>query len=50
MDEPIDVNVEVEGFNENVDLVAAPKPVTSTPASKSPVAANSVKKEWMQSQ
>jgi len=44
MDEPIDVNVEVEGFNENVDLVAAPKPVTSTPASKSPVAANSGQK------
>jgi hypothetical protein len=44
MDEPIDVNVEVEGFNENVDLVPAPKPVTSTPASKSPVAANSGQK------
>ena len=41
MDEPVDVNVEVEGLEENVDLVAAPKPVTSTPASKSPVAANS---------
>ena len=41
MDEPIDVNVEVEGFNENVDLVPAPKPVTTSPASKSPVAANS---------
>ena len=44
MDEPIDVNVEVEGFNENVDLVAAPKPVTTSPASKSPVAANSGQK------
>ena len=30
MDEPIDVNVEVEGFNENVDLVPAPKPVTTS--------------------
>ena len=44
MDEPIDVNVEVEGFNENVDLVPAPKPVTTSPASKSPVAANSGQK------
>ena len=45
MDEPIDVDVEVEGrFNENVDLVAAPKPVTTSPASKSPVAANSGQK------
>lgn len=44
MDEPIDVNVEVEGFNENVELVAAPKPVTTSPASKSPVAANSGQK------
>ena len=41
MDEPMDIDVEVEGFNENVDLVAAPKPVTTSPASKSPVAANS---------
>ena len=42
MDEPIDVDVEVEGrFNENVDLVAAPKPVTTSDSSKSPVAANS---------
>jgi len=41
MDEPIDVNVEVEGFNENVDLVPAPKPVTTSPASKSPYNANS---------
>ena len=41
MDEPVDIDVEVEGFNENVDLVAAPKPVTTSPASKSPVAANS---------
>ena len=44
MDEPIDVNVEVEGFNENVDLVPAPKPVTTSPASKSPYAANSGQK------
>ena len=44
MDEPIDVNVEVEGFNENVDLVPAPKPVTTSTASKSPVAANSGQK------
>ena len=44
MDEPIDVNVEVEGFNENVDLVPAPKPVTISPASKSPYAANSGQK------
>ena len=44
MDEPIDVNVEVEGFNENVELVPAPKPVTTSPASKSPVAANSGQK------
>lgn len=44
MDEPVDVNVEVEGFNENVELVAAPKPVTTSPASKSPVAANSGQK------
>ena len=44
MDEPIDVDVEVEGFNENVELVAAPKPVTTSPASKSPVAANSGQK------
>ena len=44
IDEPIDVNVEVEGFNENVDLVPAPKPVTTSPASKSPVAANSGQK------
>ena len=40
----VDVNVEVEGLEENVDLVPAPKPVTSTPASKSPVAANSGQK------
>jgi hypothetical protein len=44
MDEPIDVNVEVEGFNENVDLVPAPKPVTTSTPSKSPVAANSGQK------
>ena len=44
MDEPIDVNVEVEGFNENVDLIPAPKPVTTSPASKSPYAANSGQK------
>tara|TARA_B100001057_G_scaffold178193_1_gene178975 strand:- start:3275 stop:4204 length:930 start_codon:yes stop_codon:yes gene_type:complete len=44
MDEPIDVDVEVEGFNEAVDLVPAPKPVTTSPASKSPVAANSGQK------
>ena len=44
MDEPIDVNVEVEGFNENVDLVPAPKPVTTSPASKGPVSANSGQK------
>ena len=44
MDEPIDVNVEVEGFNENVDLVPAPKPVTTSPASKSPYAVNSGQK------
>ena len=44
MDEPIDVNVEVEGLEEGVELVAAPKPVTTSPASKSPVAANSGQK------
>tara|TARA_R100001224_G_C4000521_1_gene142494 strand:- start:45 stop:974 length:930 start_codon:yes stop_codon:yes gene_type:complete len=44
MAEPIDVDVEVEGLEEGVELVAAPKPVTSTPASKSPVAANSGQK------
>jgi hypothetical protein len=45
MDEPIDIDVEVEGrFNENVDLVPAPKPVTTSTASKSPVAANSGQK------
>ena len=44
MDEPIDIDVEVEGFNENVDLVPAPKPVTTSIASKSPVAANSGQK------
>ena len=44
MDEPIDVNVEVEGLEEGVELTAAPKPVTTSPASKSPVAANSGQK------
>ena len=44
MDEPIDVNVEVEGINEKVDLVPAPKPVLTSPASKSPVNANSGQK------
>ena len=42
LDEPVDVEVEVEGrFNENVELTAAPKPVTTSTSSKSPVAANS---------
>ena len=44
MDEPIDVDVEVEGINEKVDLVPAPKPVLTSPASKSPVNANSGQK------
>jgi len=44
MDEPVDVDVEVEGLEEGVELVAAPKPVTTSPASKSPVAANSGQK------
>lgn len=44
MDEPIDVDVKVEGLEEGVELVAAPKPVTTSPASKSPVAANSGQK------
>jgi hypothetical protein len=44
MDEPVDVNVEVEGLEEGVELTAAPKPVTTSPASKSPVAANSGQK------
>ena len=44
MDEPVDVDVEVEGLEEGVELTAAPKPVTTSPASKSPVAANSGQK------
>jgi len=35
MAEPIDVDVEVEGLEEGVELVAAPKPVTTSPATPS---------------
>ena len=37
-------SLKVEGLEEGVELVAAPKPVTTSPASKSPVAANSGQK------
>jgi hypothetical protein len=41
MDVDVDMEEQFESLEEGVDLVAAPKPVTTSDSSKSPVAANS---------